>query len=42
MQDEPEGTLLEVFADVAINHGEAEFAEFTGKKMARQGYVNTL
>jgi hypothetical protein len=31
MRDEPEGTVLDLFADVAINHGTAEFAEFTRK-----------
>ena len=29
MRDKPEDTLLQVFANVAINHGDAEFAEFT-------------
>jgi undecaprenyl pyrophosphate synthase len=30
MRDEPEGTLLQVFADVAVNHGgRAEFAKIT-------------
>jgi hypothetical protein len=32
MRDEPEHTLLQVFADVAVNHGEAEFAGFTQKQ----------
>ena len=29
MRDEPEDMLLQVFANVAINHGDAEFAKFT-------------
>jgi len=32
MRDEPEGSLLQVFADVAINHDVVEFAGFTRKK----------
>src|SRR6267154_4721960 len=32
MQDKPEYTLLQVLADVAVNHGRALFAGFTRKK----------
>src|SRR6267154_1957645 len=32
MRDKPEYTLLQVLADMAVNHGGAEFAGFTRKK----------
>ena len=38
IQDEPEGTLLHVFADMAINHGKGKFARFTWKKKIGQTF----
>jgi len=38
MQDELEGMLLHVFADVAINYGKVEFAGFTRKKIIGQTF----
>jgi hypothetical protein len=45
MQDEPEGTLLHVFADVAINYDKMEFAEslnFFLQNGTCQGLLNML